>query len=172
MKIHTTFFNIILLLSLGLMAGCQTTDRSKKELTAIRLHLESPNYGPGIKTTPVPICRAQPVMVNVELMPFTDERDLEKAEVIEWMGGPAIQLQFNTHGTWMLENVTRRDTQRRIAVNVQFDKENRWLAAPIIGRPIGNGVFAFTPDATPEETDRIVRGLNNAIAAIKKDSAF
>lgn len=171
MKFRATFFNIILL-SLGLLAGCRTDDDTKKELTAIRFHLETPDSGPGFQTQAAPVFRAEPVLVNVEVIPFADERDLDQARVIEWMGGPAIELRFNRHGGWMLENVTRRETQRRIAINVQFDQENRWLAAPVIGRPIADGVLTFTPDASPEETDRIVRGLNNALAAIKKKSHF
>ena len=39
--------------------------------------------------------------------------------------------------------------------------EARWLAAPRISQRIKDGVLVFTPDATREEAERIVRGLNN-----------
>jgi hypothetical protein len=170
MKFQTIFYNIILL-SLGLVAGCQTSDDPKKELTAIRLHIEANPDGTTFSRT-VGIYRAQPVPVNIESAPFADERDVEHAAVIDWMDGFAIQLNFNRHGQWVLENVTRSNPNRRVAVEADFGADTRWLAAPLLRRPIADGVLTFTPDATREEADRIVRGLNNVTAAIKKKSNF
>src|SRR6185436_13746048 len=118
------------------------------------------------------IYRAHPINVSVESSPFADERDVESAVVADWMDGFAIQVTFNRHGRWMLENITRANPNRRIAVACQFDKETRWLAAPLIGRPITDGTLAFTPDASREEAERIVRGLNNVAAEIKKKSKY
>jgi hypothetical protein len=33
---------------------------------------------------------------------------------------------------------------------------------------ISNGLFAFTPDTTREEADRIARGLNNVAEQVRK----
>jgi preprotein translocase subunit SecD len=168
MKARTLHFNIILLL-LALATGCQT-DKSKKELSAIRLHIEVDADG-NPNSKPVPIYRAQPVLVNVDPVPFIDERDLTKAAVIDWMDGFAIQLQFNEHGTLLLESITRANPNRRLAVFAHFD-EDRWLAAPLLSRPISDGGFSFTPDATRAEAERIVRGLTNVVAEIKKKAKF
>ena len=86
------------------------------------------------------------------------------------MDGFAIQLEFNEHGKFMLEITTRANPNRRVAVFSKFDAEERWLAAPLVGRPITDGRFNFTPDATRAEAERIVRGLTNAVADFKKSS--
>ena len=166
MKTWTTHFNIILLLLL-LATGCQTHER-KKELSAVRLFIEVNSDGAG-DSKAVPIYRASPVLVNVETSPFLDERDVEKAAVIDWMDGFAIHLQFNEHGKLVLENTTLSNPNRRIAVLAEFG-ESRWLAAPLVSRPITDGTFSFTPDTTREEAERFVRGLNNDAAEIKKNS--
>jgi hypothetical protein len=46
-------------------------------------------------------------------------------------------------------------------------RQSGWLAAVLIRQRNSTGVFRFTPDASREEADRIVRGLRNVIA--KKD---
>lgn len=169
MKFRNHFINIILLAALAGLTGCQTTDDKDKEVTALRLHSESTPDGTTF-TRAVPIYRANPTYVTVESSPFADERDVEHAEVVDLTDGFAIQLQFGRHGQWMLENITRSNPNRHIALQCQFDAETRWLAAPLIKRPISNGTLTFTPDATREESDRIVRGLNNVAAKLKKDS--
>jgi hypothetical protein len=44
-----------------------------------------------------------------------------------------------------------------------------WLAAVLIRDRISDGLFRFTPDASREEGNRIVRGLRNVIAEGSKD---
>ena len=69
-----------------------------------------------------------------------------------------------------------RDFGTAILRSVRADPPNaerstfttRWLAAPMITRPIENGVIAFTPDCTREEADIFVLGLNNV--AIKLEN--
>ena len=50
-----------------------------------------------------------------------------------------------------------------------FGASPDWLAAPLIRRPIADGVLTFTPDASREEAEKIVKGLNNVTEKIKKD---
>jgi len=38
----------------------------------------------------------------------------------------------------------------------------RWLAAPLINRRMADGMITFTPDASREETEKFVEGLNNS----------
>jgi preprotein translocase subunit SecD len=115
----------------------------------------------------VPIYRAAPAYVTVEESPFADERDIAQAAVINWMDGFAVQLKFTDHGKLMLENTTRMNPNRRIAIFAEFG-ETRWLAAPLISRPINDGHLTFTPDATRAEAERLVRGLNQVAAEIRK----
>jgi hypothetical protein len=45
---------------------------------------------------------------------------------------------------------------------------SRWIAAPLLSGRISTGLFAFTPDTTREEADRIARGLNNVAEQVRK----
>lgn len=171
-------FNIYLLvLLLGGVAGCETTgDKTKekkpaKEASTLFLHLEVNPDGTG-QNGPVPILRDNPVMVNVSKAPFLEGGSVDHASVIEQPGGGfAIKIQFNQHGRWLLENITASYPNQRIAIFSQFG-EARWLAAPLSTHRITDGVLVFTPDATRAEADRIVRGLNNIAAEIKKRSKY
>jgi preprotein translocase subunit SecD len=167
MKIHWCRFNIYLAMALAVAAvcGCRTSpeSRAKKQLSTLRLHLET-SRGASTVSQLVPIYREQPLMVNVETMPFLNESNISEAKVVDVVGGFALRLQFDHAGATLLEQYTTANRGRKIAVFSQFgDKLNtfRWLAAPLISRRISDGVFIFTPDANREEAEEIARGLNN-----------
>ncbi|MHB8522186.1 MAG: hypothetical protein ACYDH9_15705 [Limisphaerales bacterium] len=178
MNFRWAAFNIYLLLLLWAVgAGCETTgDKTKekkpgKEASTLLLHLEVNPDGTG-QNGPVPILRDNPVMVNVIKVPFVESSSVDHASVIDQPGGSfAIKIQFDQHGRWLLENITASYPNQRIAIFSQFG-EARWLAAPLITHRITDGILVFTPDATREEAERIVRGLNNLAAEIKKRSKF
>jgi preprotein translocase subunit SecD len=119
----------------------------------------------------VAVYRERPTMVNVNKEPFLTEGDVQEAAVVDALGGFVIKIQFNRHGSLVLENTTTAYRGRRIAIQSQFG-ESRWLAAPVIASRIVNGTYVFTPDASREEAERIVRGLNKVAAEIKKRSRF
>lgn len=173
MKIRLAPFNIYLLLlcAVVMAVACKTTDERKKgrEASTLRLYLEIPKSGMDPHGGTVPIYRQSPIMINVERTPFLTEADLEAASVMDVRGGFMIRAQFNGHASLLLENVTVSHRGQRIAIQSHFG-ETRWLAAPLISRRIANGELVFTPDASREESDRIVRGLTNVIAKIKKKS--
>ena len=138
-------------------SGCKSLG-GKKEASTLRLHME---VNPGSEgSAPVPIYRENPVYVNVEKEAFLNEGSIAKASVVEVMGGFSIFVQFDRRGTWLLEQYTTANRGRRIGIMSQFGQV-RWLAAPKISKPITDGTLVFTPDATREEAERIVRGLNN-----------
>lgn len=163
-------FNIYLCCALGflLFTGCQTMGgkKDKKELTTIELHLEV-NQDGASDNGPVPIGRDSLFQVNVDKAPFTDTANVIEAKLMDEVGGFVIQLKFDLTGLTILDMMTTSYRGKRIAVFCKSDKE-RWLAAPIITKRIKDGIFRFTPDATREEAERIVKGLNNAIEQIKK----
>ncbi len=174
MKIRLVTFNTYLLAAL-LFAGCQSAQekreaaesrKQKKELTTIRFHLEAAGDTTG-RAEPVPIFRAAPVLVNVIKDSFLDERDVIKAMLVDNVGGFSIQIQFDDHGTFVLDTVSASNKGKRFAIMTEAT-DRRWLAAPIILRRISDGVFTFTPDATREEAIRIVRGLNNTSDKLRK----
>ena len=156
---------------LALLCGCQSPSGKPKGLLAtLRLHLEVNPDGTD-RSTPVPIHRANPFPVNVERAPFLDERSVTNAAVVEAMGGFAIQVQFDTTGARLLEQYSTANRGRRCALFTQFgDKtpQPRWLAAPVLSRTITDGVLVFTPDATREEAEQIVRGLVNLKKQIQR----
>ena len=110
-------------------------------------------------------------MVNVEKTPFVDESSVAEAKVVDTLGGFAIQIQFDRRGAWLLEEYSIAHKGKRFAIFSQFGNtaaQTRWLAAPRISQRITNGTLVFTPDATREEAERMVRGLNNVARVVKK----
>ncbi len=183
MKIRWNRFNIYLLIFLAAAFACSCKSPEKKREKAestIRFHQEVPPDSSG-RSERVPVYREKPVMINVEKANFLDESFVKEAKVVEEPGGFAISVQLDRKGSWLLENYTSANRNKRIAIFSEFanpeyvkpaDKsqsstnqvtENiaRWLAAPRIPKPITDGRLVFTPDASRPEAEQIVRGLNN-----------
>jgi hypothetical protein len=174
MKIRRLRFNVYLCVALPLvlaLAGCQTEARKRRhQPSTIRIHVEVPADRTNLSER-VPIYRAHPFMVNVDKQPILTEANIAEASVIDVVGGFAIRLQFDRQGTEILEQRSVESRSQRFAIFCQFGRgltESRWLAAPIIGRRITDGALVFTPDATREESDNIVLGLNNIAREVKK----
>ena len=166
MMVHRNRFNIYLMAALAtLMAcGCQSPEKKKKkELATLHLYIETNPRG--LEQTQVAsILRESPFDVTVKKTPFLTEANVAQAEVVNTVGGFAISVQFNNEGKMLLEQYTAANLGRKIAVFCQFGKDlahHRWLAAPAISRRNSNGLFVFTPDASREEAEEIVLGLNN-----------
>ena len=154
--------------------GCQTGHEEKKKDKGSHpcssLHQEVNRDG-AEDNEPVPIFRENPVYVNVSKSAFVDiSADLAEASgVVDDLGGFFPSGSSSIGGArYCCKSVTTANRGRRIAVFATFGQK-RWLASPVISKPISNGIFTFTPDATREEADRIVKGLNNVSAKIKKE---
>jgi preprotein translocase subunit SecD len=178
MKISRARFNMILATALAgfpaALAGCKSSEEKKKEKagTFLHFHLEANADGSPHNVT-VPIYRAHPIMVTVEREPVLDEGYLKDAQVVDAdiMGGLAIEVKFDDSGTRLLESITVANRGKRLAIVAHWT-ETRWLAAPLITKRISNGVFIFTPDATREEAERIVRGLKNVVKKLQEPYTF
>lgn len=160
----------LLLFALIVGAGCKSAEERKrdKERSSFRVHLEVNPDSTG-RSSPVPIFRERPVLVNVEKVPVLDEGNIERAWVEDAPGSFVIKVQFDPSATLLFDGVTASNRGRRIAIFSQFP-EPRWLGAPLIKKRISDGIVEFTPDATREEAERIVRGLNNVVKDLKKHS--
>src|SRR5687768_4359396 len=159
MKSCSMRFNIYFLSALlVLLIGCQSGSFSKKKVSTLRLHLEV-NADGTARNSPVPIYRNNPLYVNVENQPFLHEGSIRQATLVEGLGGFELRVDFDRHGTWLLEQYSTAYKGKRAAIFSQFGPA-RWLAAPIMSERITNGVLIFTPDATREEAERLVEGLN------------
>jgi preprotein translocase subunit SecD len=173
--VHGKRFNIYLIvaLSAALTWGCQSSPETqkKKELATMRLHIETTSHAMG-HTQVASILREAPFEVTVEQTAFLSEGNIAEAKVVNAMGGYAISIQFNTEGRMLLEQYTSANQGRRIGVMCQWGKDlahHRWVAAPAIYKRNTNGLFVFTPDASREEADDIVLGLNNVSKKMRKN---
>jgi hypothetical protein len=169
--------NLWLLALLGLAAGCQTEGtyesnekNTAKQLTSIRFHIQTSADGTG-RSLEVPVFRSRPVLLTIDRNAFLSEENVTKAEIVDELGGFSIQVALDTQGKWLLEKYTVDNMGRRIVIFANFG-QSRWLAAPVIRKVISDGKLTFIPDASREETDRIVRGLNNAAAKMNHDPRF
>jgi len=172
MMIHPNRVKGYLLLALAtalaLVCACRTEEGKRQHaLSTFRVFLEV-NQDAAKRSQPVPIYRSHPFMVNIESEPFLTEAEVAEARVIEAVGGFAIRIRLARRGAWLLEQYTAANQGKHLAIQAQFadpqapDRHlNRWLAAPFISGRISDGTLLFTPDATREEANQIVLGLNN-----------
>jgi hypothetical protein len=162
-------------LVLLLTGGCQTgqkpdeTNPDKQE-TVLRVHLEA-GTDPSAHIAEVPVFRRWPVQVRIIADSFLNEGNVITARVEDDMGGFRINIELDRQGRLLLEQFTGAYRGRRLGIFASFT-EDRWLAAPLIQNVVTNGHLVFTPDATREESDRIVRGLNNVAKETKHDPRF
>src|SRR5688572_3635640 len=159
-------FNIILaMFLLVVLPGCKTTEEkiANDAATNMRFHVETNPDGTR-HNFPVSVYRANPIKMQVQAEAALDEEHMDKAEVVsaDEFGGYAIKITFSERGSQFLARTTSTYKGNRVAILCRWT-ELRVLAAPVINKTITDGVFVFTPDATREETERIVLGLNNVI---------
>jgi hypothetical protein len=170
MMIRANRFNfyLILALTLGIASGCKSTEgKEKKALATLRLHQEI-NSDPLGRSETVEVYRESPIKFTIDKVAFLSEANVKEAKVIDVTGGFALEIQFDRQGSWLLEQYTAASKSKHILIASQFvepgeEKINsgRWLAAPQIHTHVTDGRFAFTPDASREEAERIAKGLNN-----------
>jgi len=169
MLIRPGCFNTYLLAGLlALLAGgCAAPSKDDKKVqSALRLHLEV-NPNPAGQSMRVNVGRSDPLAVNVDQQAFLNELQVEKASVLDALGGFSIALQFSSDGAILLEQYTGAYNGRRMAIAAEFG-EFRWIAAPVIRQRLANGQLVFTPDLTREEAERFVRGLNRVAELVRK----
>lgn len=179
MKTWTCRFNIYfiaLILGMVALAGCKSDsdekgdkkkDKKEKEASTLEMHLEVNPDGTD-RSGPITLLRSSPMTINVYNSPFLSHTDIIRADIVDEMGILGIRLQFTEpHGARILEMITGSNKGKRIAIRAEWG-EARWLAAPQITSRIQDGVYTFTPDASREEIERIVRGLNNVGKEVEK----
>ncbi len=170
MIIQAKGFNIYLVLALiaGLLCGCNSAEsKRKKRVSTLRIHAEMNPDAMG-RTEKVQVYRAQPFWMTVEKQPFLTEKYVKSAQVVDVLGGYALQIQFDRQGAWLLEQYTAGLRGKHLGIFSQWcgppdEKLNqgRWLSAPLVQTHITDGLLVFTPDATREEAEQIAMGLNN-----------
>ena len=165
------FNTYLLLLTTALIFGCRTPEERQrhKAITSFRLHLESTPGG----TDSAAVIEIAGAQLYVNNAPFLDETSITNAAVVETRdGGFAIQVQYDRHGTLVLDTVTTGNRGRHLAIFAQYGpgklEQKRWLGAPYISSSITRGVLIFTPNSTREEAEQVVQGLKNVAKKLKK----
>ena len=156
----------VLLVAVALLSGGCASKPGKEEYSALRLYV-SVNPDQTGRFQMVSIYRRSPIRFAVSTAPFLDEGYVREAKLVEAPGGFRLWIQYDRRGAGLLENMTHRFRNRHLVVYGAFP-EGRWLAAPVIEKPIRDGVLVFTPDATREEAERIARGLNRLAAKLRE----
>ncbi len=170
-------FNIYFLFPLSLLCfcSCQSEGHKKKHMAAtLRLHVEGNRFEKD-RVEVISVLREHPLELTVSRESFLTEADVTEARVVEGNGGFALSIHFDHRGQWLLEQYSAGNKGKRFAIEVEFGPKmaaKRWLAAPVISRRIGDGVLTFTPDASREETEQIVLGLNNVAKKVQEKSTI
>jgi len=170
-------FNLYLLTAILAMVavGCASHKNDKdKQLATFRMHLEA-GAEDSARTTTIQLYRAKPFDMPVQKDPILTEAHVAAARVVEALGGFELQIQLNQQGTWLLQQYSASYSGRHYALFTQFGekgKETRWLGAPQFSRIISDGLIQITPDASREEADEIVIGLNNIAKKNEKDTKW
>jgi preprotein translocase subunit SecD len=146
-----------------LLSGCESLEKknekkSSKESTILKLHMEKDRDDKPDQAD-VPVYRQRPIMVHIDTNEILNNYDIKNASVVDTEGGFAIRIEFDEHGKRVIEHISAREAGKHFVIYAAFP-EVRWLAAPRINRRISNGELIFTPDATREEAERIVKGIN------------
>lgn len=180
MVIRSWRFNLYLCaaVALAFLAGCKSPEKDgKKRLSTLRIHLQT-NLSSTNRAEIISVFREHPVQFQIERIALVSEGDVQEANVIDAIGGFALQIKFNRQGTWLLEEASGKNPGKHFAIFSQFSEPpdyhlnmGRWLAAPKIDHRIADGVLVFTPDATRTESEAIAIGLNNVAKKIQKKPA-
>ncbi len=137
-----------------LVAGCESSTR---KYTMLGVYLQTPAQLPERQRTIV-VVPNPPLSVAVGRLPELREVELVSARAIKTPTRKQLVMQFNRHGTVVIENFT---TERRGELYVLV--LNRVpIAAPAIREPIRDGRLVVDVDLADEDLDKLVEGLNAA----------
>lgn len=178
MRFRPFLFNIILpLLAAGVFAGCETPKKkgeaktpkaTKDNISTIRFHLEA-HPSDGDRTMMAKVGRTRPMQMVLMASPMITEANVLKAEAWNTTDGlVAIRLELDRIGRRILMINSGSQRGGRMAVSSHFP-EPHWIGVVRFDRVMSEGVITFIPDATPEESDRIVEGLSIVAAKLAKD---
>ena len=189
MKSWLRSFNIYLLAAGAVLAGgCGSHTLSmKKEYSTLRVYMEGiPGQSQQVLVTrdKIPMC--------VEGEPFLTEEDVGKAKLVDNPDGTfEIAVTFNDHAALVLDMHTTSNRGKHLIIFSHFPPKgwkgpqggdsssvqkpepgqprvSAWLCAPVIRRGLSEGQLLFKPDATHDDAERIVRGLNNMVKEFEK----
>jgi hypothetical protein len=158
-------FNLYFLpATLGLLlSGCALWHRQHDFGAVLRIHVESESKAAGSNKS-ISVLRSQPMTINISTDPILTESDVISAKLLDTPdGGFSLEIKFEETAGWRLEQYTAGNPGKHLAIFAQWSlnkEDGRWLAAPFIARRMAGGVLTFTPDASREEAEQLVKTLN------------
>jgi preprotein translocase subunit SecD len=171
MKSRLRLFNGFLAVTLCAMGtACKTgAERERaRQMSTLRIHVET-DRGSTDRASAISVHRGSPILLNVGREAILDESHVSAVRLVDEPGGLfAVEIQFDRRGSWILEHATVANKGRHLAIFSQFGEHARWLSAPVIHAKNSSGLLRFTPDASREEAERFVRGLNNLSRKIER----
>ncbi len=173
MKSHSSRINLnLLLIAILFGAGCQTSKRVKAEdATHIFIFMET-HSGLGEMARKVDIDGPNGGTMYIGASPVLNDVHIEEASAHDTADGSvAIQLQLNRQGKRILENMSGAYRGKRLAVSASFP-ELRWLCCVRMDKLMSDGHLTFFPNASPEECDRIAKGMNLVIAELNSKHRY
>lgn len=161
---------ILAFIAVGAFAvGCQTPGGGeKKPLSQLKFYIEAVDNE--MRSMELSVFQRNPITIRVDRSPVLQEVDLEFADLVQDEFGYTIRLRFNQRGGWILESETAQHLGQRMVVVASFDEVNRAIAAWPIRTRNGASALEFVPDATLEESLRLVEGLRNVVAEVNRFS--
>ena len=145
------------------VASCATSEESKrkKEISTLRIHIEA-DPGDADRSSAISVHRSSPMLLNIDREAVLDESEVVVAKVIGQSNELfAVEIEFTRRGGWILKRTTVAGRGKHLAIFSEFGDQARWLAAPLVTAKNSGGRLVFTPDATYQEAERFVHGLNN-----------
>lgn len=102
----------------------------------------------------------------VDPVPQLTETDLATVDVVEEAAGRKIRLRFNSHGAFVLENLTggHRDRYIAVVISAGFLPPDLWPVAAIkVQRILRDGELVFLPNLSDEQIQQVVEALRLTI---------
>jgi len=165
----------VIMAALMCLNGCSTT-KSIKDSAYIAMFVETKTEDPELARR-IEWFQSNPRSVWLEASPvFQPLQHMESAKLVKSPDGiHAIQMNFNTRGKRLLEDVTTARVGRRFFLMAWYrqkpdDKEMkpRCIGVKHIEKPYSTGQFIFLPDASEEEAKRLTDGFNSAAKIIQR----
>src|SRR5271155_6001081 len=123
MKVCGRRFNLYLALALAMalapLCGCRTSGKKEKNVSAIRIHVQTSSDTIGASQT-VSVMRSEPVQVVIGHEPILTEASVVAARVIETPGGFAIEIKFDETSGWVLEQFSAANPGKHLVIFGQW----------------------------------------------------
>lgn len=151
MKWNTVYRSLAALAVCWLAAGC------KEEKATLRIFLQASDRLPEAHRKVV-VLRNPPMNIIINPVSEVSEHDLLSAKAVKTPTQKLLVLQFDPHGQRAIETFTAEHRGELYVMTINAIP----IAAPLIREVVHDGILTVVVDATDEELDKMVKGLDFA----------